>query len=120
MLAPSEDPLVEMAASIALCHHEKWDGSGYPRGLTGESIPLEARIVAVSDVLDALLSERPYKAAFSEDRALEILREGVGRHFDEEVHAALEASLDEIREIRTAFSDITQPAEVSHESSAFC
>ena len=72
----------KMAASIAMYHHEKWDGSGYPEGLAGEAIPLEARLVAIADVFDALTMRRPYKEPWSVERALEILREGAGRHFD--------------------------------------
>jgi HD-GYP domain-containing protein (c-di-GMP phosphodiesterase class II) len=67
---------------VVACHHEKWDGSGYPRQLSGESIPLVARIFAIADVFDALCSKRPYKDPFPVERAMEILRQGSGRHFD--------------------------------------
>ena len=110
------DPLIKMAASIALFHHEKWDGSGYPHRTAGEDIPLEARIVAISDVLDALLSERPYKRAFSEDEALSIIAKGVGGHFDPEVHEAFDRALEDIRQIRAEFADEPSTAETEHES----
>ena len=70
------------ALDIPYCHHEKWDGSGYPRGLKGEDIPLAARIFAVADVWDALRSDRPYRKAWSDERAREYLREQSGSHFD--------------------------------------
>lgn len=75
-------PAIQCAAQVAFCHHEHWDGSGYPRGLRGEAIPLEARIVAVADVYDALLSQRSYKSAWDADRALAELQEQRGRRFD--------------------------------------
>ena len=70
---------------IPYYHHEKWDGTGYPRGLKGEQIPLAARIFAVVDVWDALRSDRPYRAAWPEERALEHIREQAGKHFDPQV-----------------------------------
>jgi len=75
-------PVSGMAATIAMTHHEKWDGSGYPNGLAGEDIPIEGRVTAIADVFDALSSKRPYKEAFPIDRCFEILREGRGKHFD--------------------------------------
>jgi PAS domain S-box-containing protein len=76
------------ALDIPYCHHEKWDGSGYPRGLKGEEIPIAARIFAVVDVFDAVTSDRPYQRAWSIDRAVAMIREESGRHFDPEVVAA--------------------------------
>jgi putative nucleotidyltransferase with HDIG domain len=76
---------LQKALDIPYCHHEKWDGTGYPRGLKGEQIPLEARIFAVVDVYDALTSDRPYRAAWSEVKALEYIREQSGQHFDPQV-----------------------------------
>jgi HD-GYP domain-containing protein (c-di-GMP phosphodiesterase class II) len=70
------------ALDIPYCHHEKWDGSGYPRGLKGEDIPLAARIFAVVDVYDALRSDRPYRAAWSEGRTMEHIKALSGSHFD--------------------------------------
>lgn len=97
--------ILKMASSIALTHHERWDGTGYPAGLAGEEIPLESRIVALSDVYDALCSERPYKPAFSEAEALSIIRDEAGRHFDPAVCAAVDESLKELRTIRTELCD---------------
>jgi PAS domain S-box-containing protein len=73
------------ALDIPYCHHEKWDGAGYPRGLAGEAIPLAARLFAVADVWDALTSDRPYRPAWSKEKALEYIREQSGRHFDPQV-----------------------------------
>lgn len=95
MLAESAFALLEMAEVIALTHHEKWDGSGYPAGLAGETIPIAGRIVAVADVFDALTHARPYKPAWSPDRAIEEIASQAGRHFDPGV---LEAFLSLTRE----------------------
>jgi putative two-component system response regulator len=73
------------ALNIPYCHHEKWDGTGYPRGLKGEHIPLAARLFAVADVWDALTSDRPYRPAWSQDDALIFIREQSGTHFDPQV-----------------------------------
>ncbi|HVL59600.1 MAG TPA: HD domain-containing phosphohydrolase, partial [Burkholderiaceae bacterium] len=81
---------------IAEGHHEKWDGSGYPRGIAGKAIPLSARIVAVADVFDALTSRRPYKEAWPIDRALAAIDQDSGRHFDPAVVAALHRALPKI------------------------
>src|SRR5436190_3666073 len=82
MLAGSSSPVVQMGEVIARAHHEKWDGTGYPLGLKGEEIPLVARICAVCDVFDALVSDRPYKAAWPVEKALDELRRLAGRHLD--------------------------------------
>jgi HD-GYP domain-containing protein (c-di-GMP phosphodiesterase class II) len=82
MLAGSSSPVVRMGEVIARAHHEKWDGTGYPRGLKGDEIPLVARICAVCDVYDALVSDRPYKSAWPVERALAELRRLAGRHLD--------------------------------------
>ena len=100
-----ENPFLSMASSIALTHHEWWDGTGYPQGLSGVSIPMESRIVAVADVYDALHSARPYKPAFPEGRVLGIMKEKVGSHFDPDVCRVFERSLDTFREIRGRFTD---------------
>lgn len=84
---------------IAECHHERWDGTGYPAGLAAEAIPLSARVVAVADVFDALTSRRPYKEAWPLDRALATIRADVGRHFDPEAVAALERALPRVMEV---------------------
>ena len=78
----SKPIFLEYAKIFAGSHHEKWDGSGYPRGLKGEGIPLQGRLLAIADVYDALVSERPYKKAFSHEQAVEIIAEGKGTHFD--------------------------------------
>lgn len=83
LLSPIE--FLRPALDIPYCHHERWDGTGYPRGLRGEQIPLAARIFAVVDVFDALTSERPYRDAWPLDRAMQLIREGSGTHFDPEV-----------------------------------
>jgi putative two-component system response regulator len=101
----NRDPVLEMAATIALSHHEKWDGGGYPHGLADEAIPLESRIVAVADVFDALTSNRPYRPARPEEEALSIMDATVGTHFDPRVHAAFIRSLSEIHAIRDRFAD---------------
>jgi putative two-component system response regulator len=94
-----------MAAQIALCHHERWDGGGYPAGLEGEAIPLEARITALADVYDALGSERPYKPAYPDDQVLAIMREEGTAHFAPDVFAAFEALTDDFRAVRREFPD---------------
>jgi HD-GYP domain-containing protein (c-di-GMP phosphodiesterase class II) len=89
-----------MAAQIALSHHEWFDGNGYPRGLKGEEIPLEGRIVAVADVLDALLSDRPYRPAMSTEEAVGLIVEERGTHFDPAVVDALTENLAEALALR--------------------
>ena len=82
LLRGSSSSILDLAATIALSHHEKWDGSGYPRGVVGEAIPMEGRIVAVADVFDALTSDRVYRRAFTVEEAVEMMLEQRGRHFD--------------------------------------
>ncbi len=99
ILANGESDLIRMAHEIALYHHEKWDGSGYGGGLAGENIPLSARIVAVADVLDALLSERNYKPTWTfEEGYAEVLRQS-GKHFDPACVAALTACKDKVQDV---------------------
>jgi putative nucleotidyltransferase with HDIG domain len=83
MLSPIA--FLRMALDIPYCHHEKWDGTGYPRGLKGAQIPMPARIFAVVDVWDAITSDRPYRKAWQKEVALQYIREQTGRHFDPEV-----------------------------------
>jgi PAS domain S-box-containing protein len=94
IFAHFQSDLSRMAATIALTHHERWDGSGYPQGLAGEEIPLEGRIVAVADVFDALLSDRSYRPALSADEAVAVIREGRITQFDPKIVDALLANLD--------------------------
>lgn len=88
LLKDGQSPLVQVAEIIALTHHEKWDGSGYPQGLKGEEIPLEGRIVAIVDVFDALTNERPYKKAWLVSEALAEIQRSAGQHFDPRVAGA--------------------------------
>ena len=97
--------LLQLARILALCHHERWDGTGYPLGLVGTDIPIEARIVAVVDVYDALRSNRPYKAAFPEQECLAYLREKAGSQFDPAVIEAFLENVDAIRSIREQWKD---------------
>ncbi len=92
--------LLNMAREVALNHHEKWDGSGYPAGIQGNNIPLSARIVALADVFDALTSERPYKKAWSVDDAIGLIREQSGQHFDPELVEAFFRCLPDILIVR--------------------
>ena len=94
-----------MAATIAMSHHEKWDGSGYPLGLSGKEIPIEGRITAVADVFDALSSRRPYKDALAMDRCFEIIEQGRNRHFDPKVVDAFFAKSDQIVLAATGLAD---------------
>lgn len=100
LLMDSDDPMLQLAREIALGHHEKWDGSGYPSGLKGTEIPISARIAAVCDVFDALTSDRPYKTAWSIEHALFELQGSTGKAFDPEVVDAFLLGLDEILDIR--------------------
>jgi putative two-component system response regulator len=112
ILRDSVSTLLQNAAVVALTHHEKFDGSGYPRGLAGEAIPLYGRIVAVADVFDALTSERPYKKAWTLDAAVAFLKEGAGSHFDPACVEAFLANWDEVVEIRGCYSDAPAAAEL--------
>jgi putative two-component system response regulator len=105
ILEGSDAEHIELAKTIALTHHEKWDGSGYPQGLKGSRIPLAGRIVAIADVFDALTSRRPYKKPFSVEKSLSIIREGRGSHFDPEVVDAFFAVKDEILAIKGEYKD---------------
>ena len=100
-----KSPLMIMASRIALSHHEKWDGSGYPRGLKGEQIPLEGRITAVADVFDALSSKRTYKKAFSAEKCCSMMEEDRGSHFEPRVFDAFMDCLDTIRRIQEECTD---------------
>ncbi|MGC9460197.1 HD domain-containing phosphohydrolase [Vibrio genomosp. F10] len=97
--------LLEMAVQVAQNHHEKWNGHGYPQGLSGEQIPLVARIAAIADVFDALTSDRPYKEAWSLERTIALLKEEKGQHFDPNLVTLFLNNLDEILAIQSKFKD---------------
>ena len=97
--------MLQAGAAIALGHHEKFDGSGYPQGLVGEKIPIFSRIVAVADVFDALCSARPYKRAWALEDAVNHLRAGRGGHFDPACVDAFLGAWPEVLEIRARFQD---------------
>lgn len=105
ILADSDNELLELAHQIALSHHEKWDGSGYPQGLAGTAIPMAGRIAAVADVFDALTSSRPYKQAWPIDQAVAFIESNAGTHFDPKVVAAFLNHLPEILAIHQRFQD---------------
>ena len=94
-----ESGYLHEARNLAEYHHERWDGKGYPTGLSGEQMPLSARIMAVADVFDALVSRRSYKAPFTFERAMEIIQEGAGTQFDAEIVRAFVDASDEIRKV---------------------
>lgn len=104
----SADNFLVFAKEIAYSHHEKWDGSGYPLGLIGEAIPLSARLMAVADVYDALISVRVYKPAFSHDEAVKIISDGKGTHFDPDMVDCFLAITDEFKAIAAQFKDISE------------
>lgn len=105
IIGKHENELLETARVIALTHHEKWDGSGYPNGLSGKDIPLEGRIVAIADVFDALVSVRPYKRALPLVEALDYMSTQAGRHFDPELMRAFDKALPEILRIKEIYAD---------------
>jgi PAS domain S-box-containing protein len=100
ILADSESELLRLAASIALTHHEHYDGSGYPQGLVGEEIPLEGRITAIADVFDALLSDRHYRPALTVEETVEVIKAGRGGQFDPRIADLLLKHLDEALSVR--------------------
>jgi putative two-component system response regulator len=102
ILVDSQSELLRLAATIALTHHERYDGSGYPQGLVGREIPLEGRITAVADVFDALLSDRVYRPALSADETMDVLKEGSGAQFDPEIVDLLLTHLNRALEVRRA------------------
>jgi putative two-component system response regulator len=105
ILSGSGDPVLEMAATIALSHHERIDGEGYPNGLAGEDIPLCGRITAVADVFDALTHDRVYRAALTVEAALEIMQQGAGTQFDTRVLAALIPVLPQVEQVGMLYRD---------------
>ena len=109
LLAGSSSEIVSAGAEIALTHHEKFDGSGYPQQLSGNAIPIFGRIVAVADVFDALTSERPYKKAWSLEDAVIFLEEGRGKHFDPLCVEAFLAGWDDVVRVRQRYQDAIAP-----------
>jgi putative two-component system response regulator len=115
ILSGSGSALLELGASIALTHHEKWDGTGYPRRLSGAEIPMEGQVAAVADVFDALTSDRPYRKAFAMDEAVRIMRSEQGKHFDPRLVDLFLENMDEVvairdRQITPIFSADAPPA----------
>lgn len=105
ILGEEDSELICLAKTVALTHHEKWDGSGYPKGLKEEDIPIEGRIVALADVFDALTSKRPYKEAWGLEKTMTLIREQSGKHFDPRLVELFEANIDQIIDIKTRFRD---------------
>ena len=105
ILSGYDTELMQVAAQIARTHHERWDGGGYPSGLSGEEIPLYTRIVSVCDVFDALTSERPYKQAWSVSRAMDFLRDNSGSQFDPRVVDNFSQVLDQVVALRQSYPD---------------
>lgn len=102
----TNSPLLKAAGLISLTHHERFDGTGYPRGLKGKSIPLYGRIVALADTFDALISKRSYKKAYSFDKAVEMIKEESGSHFDPDIVKAFLKRKNRIKKIWQATKDI--------------
>ncbi|MBI3902727.1 MAG: response regulator [Nitrosomonadales bacterium] len=109
ILHNSPSKYLSLGAKIALGHHEKYDGSGYPEGVSGNYIPLEARIVAVADVYDALTSQRPYKKGWSSEEGLAYLKEQMGSHFDPDCVEAFVSQFERVRNIQLQLPDIPAP-----------
>ncbi|MDF3125028.1 HD domain-containing phosphohydrolase [Rheinheimera sp. 1928-s] len=105
IIGDCESDLLKMAKAVALYHHEKWDGTGYPFGLSAEQIPVEARIVALSDVFDALTSARPYKQAWSIEDTLQHIRQQKGLHFEPKLVDLLDENLQQILEIKQRWAE---------------
>ena len=104
ILENSPSPLLQLAHKLALEHHEKWDGTGYPYGLKGKEISIEGRIVAIADVFDALTSKRPYKKAWSIEEALDLLKDEAGKHFDPQLVDLFIGQIDSIIEIKNTYT----------------
>jgi putative two-component system response regulator len=105
ILSKSDNHVFKLAAEVAKNHHEKWDGSGYPEGVSGDSIPESARIVAVADVFDALTTKRPYKEPWTDEKALGEIKKAAGTHFDKRLVEAFVDIYPEIKDIKKKFSD---------------
>ncbi len=109
LLAGDSSDLMKMACQIALTHHERWDGTGYPQGLAGENIPLAGRIVAIADVLDALISRRPYKEPWPLEKALAFIQGEAGKHFDPALVERFQTLRPQVAAILQQFQDPEHP-----------
>ena len=118
ILSASGAPIFALAAEIALCHHERWDGNGYPQGLAGMDIPLSARVVAVADVFDALTMKRPYKEAWSMERALETIQAWRGSHFEPAMVDAFMRIVPEIAAAKAHWDAREEAANASNAATA--
>lgn len=116
----SPDPFLQLAREIALSHHERWDGNGYPEGRRGEDIPLSARLMAIADVYDALISSRPYKAGMPHEKAVEILRSGRGVQFDPDITDAFLRIHETFREISQELRDAEVAEHCYHQLIDIC
>ncbi|MDH0447091.1 HD domain-containing phosphohydrolase [Shewanella sp. GD04112] len=105
ILDDENDPLLSLAQEIALYHHERWDGTGYPHRLAGEQIPLSARIAAIADVFDALTSDRPYKVAWSTQKAFDYIEENAGTQFDPKLTRAFIECKAQVLEVQQRFAE---------------
>jgi len=114
-----DSPMLELAALIARTHHEKWDGTGYPKQLKGDQIPIEGRICCVADVYDALCSERPYKPAFPMQKCLEIMLSERGTRFDPIVLDAFFRRLSDIEKVRLTYEDQKQKDQIKAHKSLY-
>jgi len=108
ILSYSDEPVFQFAAEVALGHHERWDGTGYPRRLSADEIPQSARIVAIADVFDALTMKRPYKEAWSVERAVEVVGRDSGSHFDPELWRLFMSVIDEVVAVRDDWAEREQ------------
>ena len=106
----SDSGYLQEAKNLATYHHERWDGKGYPQGKAGEDIPLSARIMAVADVFDALVSRRSYKEPFPFEKAMDIIKEGAGTQFDPQIAELFVEASDEVREITAAHEAMSELA----------
>lgn len=114
ILGEHDSPLLFMARTIALTHHEKWNGKGYPHGISGEAIPLAGRITAVADVFDALTSERPYKKAWPVEEAVALMQSEAGEHFDPVLIEKFNHLLPQILSCSEAYADPNSNHNCSH------
>ena len=118
IIGTQKSELLECARIVALTHHEKWNGRGYPRQRAGEDIPIEGRIVAIADVFDALTSERPYKAAWTVEKTIEVMQKDAGTHFDPNLMPLFIERLPEVLAVKEQYGDHVSAAKASAASAA--